>query len=46
MTSLDVCEAIASVITNLWPDRFLYRDFLPENQQEAERVPVCDQEFV
>lgn len=33
MTSLDVCEAIASTITTLWPNRFLYRDFLPENHK-------------
>ena len=29
MTSYDVCEAIASVIAKLWPDRVLYRDFCP-----------------
>lgn len=28
-TSIDVCNAIANVVANLWPDRMIYRDFCP-----------------
>ena len=28
-TSVDVCNAIASVIAKLWPERMIYRDFCP-----------------
>ena len=33
MTSYDVCEAIASVIAQLWPNRVLYRDFCPADHK-------------
>lgn len=28
-TSMDVCDAIAAVVANLWPERMIYRDFCP-----------------
>lgn len=28
-TSMDVCNAIAAVIAELWPERMIYRDFCP-----------------
>lgn len=33
VTSMDVCDAIGSVLVQLWPDRFLYRDACPADHQ-------------
>lgn len=32
-TSVDVCNAIAEVVANLWPERMIYRDFCPVDHQ-------------
>ena len=33
MNQVDLCEAIASKIAALWPDRMIYRDFCPADFQ-------------
>lgn len=32
-TSIDVCNAIADVVANLWPERMIYRDFCPADHK-------------
>lgn len=29
MTGMDLCDAIAAVVSELWPERIIYRDFCP-----------------
>ena len=33
MTALDLCEAVAGRLAELWPDRLLYRDFCPADHR-------------
>lgn len=33
MTGMEVCDAIASVVSELWPERIIYRDFCPADHR-------------
>ena len=41
MTQVDIIEAIAGVLANLWPDRMVYRDFCPADHKRPSTFLYC-----